>query len=122
MLISDVRPQEKMMNIEEMKEGLTITGNVIGILKTVTDTLPSGEKRDEAERLLVDAEQKMKEAEARLAHELGFPICKRCWPPEIMTHNNEGEFICRNCGQLMPDSVLPVIRPGRPGSDGLETW
>ena len=49
------------MDIQAIKEGLTNTGSVIGILKSVKDALPSGKKRDEAERLLADAEQKMKE-------------------------------------------------------------
>ncbi len=110
------------MNIQAIKEGLTIAESVIGILNSVKDTLPSGKKRDEAERLLVDAEQKMKEAEARLAPELGFPICKRCWPPEIMTLNNEGEFICRHCERPMPDGVLLDIPSENSSSSGLETW
>jgi hypothetical protein len=110
------------MNILAIKEGLTITGSVIGILRSVKNTLPSGKKKDEAERLLVDAEEKMKEAEAQLATELSFPICKRCWPPEIMTLNNEGEFICRHCGLPMPDGVLIEIPPENSESSGLETW
>lgn len=110
------------MNIQAIKEGLTITGSVIGLLKSVTDTLPSGETRNEAERLLVDAEQQIKEAEARLAPELGFHLCKRCWPPEIMTLNNEGEFICRHCKLPMPDGSLIEIPPENSGSSGLETW
>jgi hypothetical protein len=118
----NIRRKEKIMNIKAIKDGLTITGNAIGILKSVTDTLPSGEKREEAERLLVSAEQKIKEAEARLAPELGFHLCKRCWPPEIMTLNNEGEFICRHCGLPMPDGALIEIPPENSGSSGLETW
>jgi len=113
---------EQIMNIQAIKEGLTITGSVIGILKSAKDTLPSGKKRAEAERLLADAEQKIKEAEARLAPELGFPICRRCWPPEIMTLNNEGEFLCRHCGLPMPDGVILEIPPENSSSRGLETW
>ena len=106
------------MNIQAIKEGLTILGNAISQLKLLKDKLPSGKKRDEAERLLKEAEERMKEAEVRIAHELGFPVCKRCWPPEIMIHNDEGKFICRNCGRPMPVGVSDDI----PRSDDLATW
>jgi hypothetical protein len=106
------------MNIQAIREGLTITGNVIGILTSAKDKLPAGKKRDEVERLLVDAEERLKEAETRIAHELGFPICKRCWPPAIMVHNDDGEFICRNCGKPLPAGLSPDI----PMADDLSTW
>lgn len=107
------------MNIQAIKEGFTITENVIGILKSATDKLPPGNKRKEADRLLKAAEEKIKEAEARVGHELGFPVCKRCWPPEIMIHNDDREYICRNCGKPMPDGVSTTeISP----ADDLSTW
>ena len=106
------------MNIQAIKEGLTITGNVIDILKSAKKKLPAGKKKKEVEGLLLDAEEKIKEAEARIAHELGFPICKRCWPPSIMVHNDEGEFICRGCGKPMPAGASSDV----PAFDDLATW
>lgn len=106
------------MNIQAIKEGLTITGNVIDILKSATNKLPSGKKKQETERLLKSAEEKIQEAEARIGHELGFPICKRCWPPEIMVHNDDGEFVCRSCGKSMPPGSSPDIS----NADDLATW
>jgi RNase P subunit RPR2 len=110
------------MNIKALNEGLTATENVLGLLQSASDALPAGETKEEAKRLLADAEQKIKEAEARLGPELGFHICKRCWPPEIMTLNDDGEFICRNCGRPLPDGALLEIPPGNSDSSGLETW
>ncbi len=110
------------MNIKALSEGLRTTERVISLLKSATDPLPAGKTKDEADRLLADAEQKIKEAAARLGPELGFHLCKRCWPPEIMTANNEGELICRHCGQPSPDGALLEVPQGNLDSSGLETW
>ncbi|MSU47034.1 MAG: hypothetical protein EXS42_07925 [Lacunisphaera sp.] len=53
--------------------------------KEAISLLTSGTKKEEAERAVARAEQEMKEAEASAAKKLGFEICPRCWPPEIMT-------------------------------------
>ena len=106
------------MNIEAIKLGLMNTVTAIDLLKSAKEALPSGEERDEIDRLLTDAGQKLKEAEAKIAREFDFPICKRCWPPEIMIHNEYQEFVCRGCGEPMPDGLLP----GNSGLDDLGTW
>jgi hypothetical protein len=106
------------MNIQAIKDGLTIAGDVIDTLRSAKDKLPAGKKKPEMERLLESAAEKLKEAESRIGHELGFPICKRCWPPEIMVHNEDGEFICRGCGKAMPDGMSADV----PNADDLSTW
>lgn len=106
------------MNIHAINEGVTILRNAVNALKSATDKLPSGKQKKEAERLLKNAEERIKEAEARIGHELGFPICKRCWPPEIMVHNDEGEFVCKGCGKTMPPGTTAEI----PNFDDLATW
>ena len=69
-------------------------------LRSVISLLPSGKKREEAERLVAEAEQEQKKAEAMLAQRLGFQICQHCWPPEIMVSSKEDGFLrCRNCGR-----------------------
>ena len=106
------------MNIHAIKEGLTILRNAIEMLESAKNKLPAGKKRDEIEHLMGTAEEKIIEAEARVGHELGFPICKRCWPPVIMVHNDEGEFICKGCGKSMPPGTTAEI----PNFDDLATW
>lgn len=107
------------MNIQAIKEALASIAQSIDVLRSMQAKLPTGKKQTEAAKLLTEAEGKLKEAEARIAHELGFPVCKRCWPPEIMVRRDDGEFVCRNCGKLMPDD----IHPNRPiPDDDLSTW
>ena len=110
------------MDTESLKEGLTVLGAAIKMLKSLKPLIPSGAKRDEAERLLSEAELKMKEAEARLAKDLGFRICKRCWPPEIMTQNDVGEWVCRCCGKPVHNDDPPRITPGNPMFGDVGNW
>ena len=92
------------MNVKAIKAGLLTIAKVTDRMTALKDKLPSGKDRDSIERLLAEAREQLKEAEARIAHEIGFPICKRCWPPEIMTHNDDGDFACPKCGQSIPDT------------------
>lgn len=69
-------------------------------IRSAIGLLPSGKKREEAERLLVKAEGEQKKAEALLAQRLGFQLCPDCWPPEIMLFSKKDGFLhCRYCGQ-----------------------
>jgi hypothetical protein len=67
-------------------------------VKSAIGLLPSGKKREEAERLLADAEREQKKAEAALAQKLGFELCEYCWPPEIVLISPESQRSeCRHC-------------------------
>jgi hypothetical protein len=70
-------------------------------LSFVTDAvalLPSGKNREEAQRLLVEAEREHKQAQAGLARKLGFELCEYCWPPEIVLVSPATRRLeCRHC-------------------------
>jgi hypothetical protein len=68
-------------SIKSWAEATTAT---ITAFRSIIALLPSGKKREEAERLLAEAEREQKKAEALLAQRLGFQVCPDCWPPEIM--------------------------------------
>ena len=50
--------------------------------------------------LLDEAEKDLRLAKATLAGELGFNVCPRCWPPELVTIDRKGRLTCPNCGQV----------------------
>lgn len=106
------------MNVSALKQGLTIANNAVKELVSAQKNLSAGKKKDKIGQLLKDAQERLKEAEARIAHELEFPICKRCWPPEIMVHNDENEYVCRNCGKEVPADVASKVSD----IDDLATW
>lgn len=51
--------------------------------------------------LLSEAERDLRVATATLAGELGFNVCPRCWPPELVTSDRRGRVSCPNCGQVV---------------------
>ena len=50
--------------------------------------------------LLDQAEGDLRVAKATLAHELGFRLCPRCWPPELIASDRNGRAHCPACNQI----------------------
>jgi hypothetical protein len=51
-------------------------------------------------KLLYDMENELRVAKATLAGELGFSLCPRCWPPELVTAGRGGRINCPVCGEI----------------------
>ena len=102
------------MNIETFKEWFEAAGGALTTIKALKDLLPAGPKRDEAERLIRDAESALKRSDAKLAEDLGFKICSRCWPPEIMLVGDGNVWRCRSCGKEPPTPHFPKLDPPGP--------
>ena len=74
----------------------------------VSEKLRAGrEMVDEVERvapgfgdLLDEADKDLRMAKATLAGELGFTVCPKCWPPELLTTDRKGQINCPNCGEI----------------------
>jgi len=106
------------MNIAALNQGIKIVNNALASLVTVTDALPDSSEKEEAQQQLKEAAERLKEGEARIGHELGFPICKQCWPPAIMLQNDIGEYVCTHCNKKVPPGAAAEIS----GQDDLSTW
>ncbi|MDR3409505.1 MAG: hypothetical protein P4L87_00920 [Formivibrio sp.] len=90
-----------MIDPVTIKSWAEATSATFTALRSIISSLPSGRKREEAERLLADAEREQKKAEALIAQRLGFQVCPDCWPPEIMVFSKaDGLLHCRQCGQM----------------------
>ena len=50
--------------------------------------------------LLYEAEGDLGMAKATLASELGFRLCSRCWPPELIATDRNGRINCPTCGHI----------------------
>jgi len=61
--------------------------------------LPSKEMQDKAELSLRKLEFEFKNAQASSAQKMGFNVCLRCWPPEIMLMNDDDVAICSKCAK-----------------------
>ena len=51
-------------------------------------------------KLLCEVENDLRIAKAILGGELGFSLCPRCWPPELVATDLDGQFNCPVCGQV----------------------
>jgi ribosomal protein S27AE len=51
-------------------------------------------------KFLYDVESDLRIAKATLAGELGFTLCPRCWPPELVALDLDGRLHCPACGQV----------------------
>ena len=85
---------------------VVIAAQAVGMLKTAIDAikeltkkLPEGEEKVETEATLAQAETQLKIAEAQLASSLGYNLCRRHFPPEIMLEVNDYLWKCRECGK-----------------------
>jgi ribosomal protein S27AE len=52
------------------------------------------------ENLLGEADSDLQLAKATLARELGFRLCPRCWPPELIATDRNGRVNCPQCGDI----------------------
>ena len=72
------------MDIKALTDGMSLIATAIATLKQVKDLLPESSEKGEAAAALEQAEQQFKIAEAQIATELGYEICRSHFPPVIM--------------------------------------
>jgi hypothetical protein len=61
--------------------------------------MPKGPDRDALVKKLEDAERALELSNARLAHELGYPLCRCSFPPKPMLWDTQrAAFVCREPG------------------------
>ena len=51
-------------------------------------------------KFLCEVESDLRIAKATLGGELGFSLCPRCWPPELVAADLDGQLNCPVCGQI----------------------
>lgn len=96
------------MDIDALHSALLSVTLVSEKLRSAREGLPESAKTDirsDLARILAEAEGDLRVAKATLAGELGFNLCPRCWPPELVTTDRHGRPICPNCGVLSYDQA-----------------
>jgi len=87
------------MDITGFTNAVKFAKEAIELLRQAKDTMPSGPKKEAAERALAQADTNFRIAEAQAAQGLDYPICKCSWPPQIMTAVEPPyKFKCGKCG------------------------
>src|SRR6476646_6094224 len=69
-------------------------------------------------KFLCEAENDLRMAQATLGGELGFSLCPRCWPPELVATDLDGRLNCPVCGHV----PMRKQRELRNGEKGVTEW
>jgi len=89
------------ITIAALAAGFKYVKDAVSLLKDAKDLLPAGEKREAAQRLLVEAEERIPVAEAQLAKALGYQLCRCDYPPAIMLETGQPPRPrCPKCGRV----------------------
>ena len=67
------------------------------ILRDWTTEMPETPAKQEAVKDLHYADECLKLAKGQIAESLGFPLCRKHFPPGIMLKIGEGSFQCDTC-------------------------
>ena len=87
------------MDIDALTKGVGLFSSALSALKQVIDLLPDNPRKTDAAAALERAEREFKVAEAEAAGKLGYPLCRRHFPPGIMLlAEQEGHYKCQECG------------------------
>jgi hypothetical protein len=90
--------------------GLGKTG--IGLLRSALNLLPKSKDKDAIEHTLAEAERALAASNAKLAHELGYKLCKCTFPPQIMLWvERDKSDVCNNCGHTIARPGAAKVRP-----------
>jgi hypothetical protein len=110
------------VNLDDIKTTFDLFKNGINLLRTAKDLLPSSPEKEAAIKSIDQAEKHALIAEAKLAESLQYPLCKKEWPPTILTATHIGKhkerYICSTCnteylrhGKKIGEIILEEIQP-----------
>jgi len=86
-----------MINPAEVGAWAVASKSVIDAFKTAWEMLPSGDDKEAVGHKIKEAEQALVRADARLAKELGYPLCECTFPPSLMLWKEKLKlFVCDN--------------------------
>ena len=89
------------MDIDALHSTLLSISLVSEKLRDVRENLSTnGDATTGVGNLLFEAENDLRVAKATLAGELGFRLCPRCWPPELVATDRDGRVNCPRCGNI----------------------
>lgn len=79
-------------DLKSLSDMFALIRSGVGALKDLMSLVPAGERKA-AEEALVKADVAIRTAEAKLAKDLGYELCRCTWPPQIMTRVDAGRMM-----------------------------
>jgi len=86
------------MDFDTLTKGISLFGSALSALKQARDLLPDGSQKADATAMLERAERELKVAEGEVAKKMGYEICRKHFPPEIMLSGDDAVWECPKCG------------------------
>jgi len=96
-----------MVDFSDIQGWMGVLRDAVSLLRQGRDLLPSGPKRDEIEAKIRQIEEAMARSDARLAKDLGYPLCECTFPPQIMLWKEQQRaHVCPNpvCGRVVEEA------------------
>lgn len=116
---------ERLLGLATVTEWIGAGKGLLDTFKSARELIPKGDKRDELDRKLKEAEQLLKRTDAKLAHELGYELCRCTFPPTVMLyHHVEKAHVCPNdgCGNRVKVSTAEDFQQTRTGDYDPLDW
>jgi hypothetical protein len=85
------------MDIDSLIKGINLVSTTITTLKNIKELIPSGNKKQDVEKKLEEAEKSIKIAEAEIAKGFNFQLCYRHFPPGVMLEIAPFKSKCNTC-------------------------
>lgn len=85
------------LDVESIKQAISAFGAALTVLKQAKDLLPDSSQKQELNTAIESAERQLKIAESQTAHALGYELCRKHFPPEIMLSEDDKIWDCPVC-------------------------
>lgn len=88
-----------MFQPNDLLEWAPAAKSALDLLKAASAFLPKGADKEAAEAKIKEAETILQRADAKLAQELGYSLCRCTFPPQIMLWDEARKAdVCPACG------------------------
>jgi hypothetical protein len=95
-----------------LAKGVGLFSSALSALKQAIDLLPDSSKKADAASALERAEREFKIAEAEAANKLGYEVCRKHFPPEIMLSEDDTLWVCLKYGNKKDTGPAWGVIPG----------
>jgi len=89
----------------------------LDLMRSALSLMPKGDDKDKIGAKLAEAERALQLSNAKLAQDLGYPLCRCVFPPKPMLWDKaRGAFVCGEpgCGRAVGgDRQFPPAPPAR---------
>jgi hypothetical protein len=108
-----------MTTTSELMEMASLAKGSLDLLNTAIGLMPTGTDRDALQEKADQGEKSLQAAEANIAKDLGYDLCKCMFPPQIMLWKQDKKMmVCDSCGNSTDKNFNRPIRYAPPKRGG----